>query len=126
MKTIIAGSRGCNDFLEVCRAIKESGFSEEITEIVSGGALGVDKLGEKFAYKFDIPLKIFLADWKKYDKAAGMIRNKEMAKYGDAAIVIWDGKSNGSRNMIEEAKKAKLKVYIHIYNQDEKNTNANF
>lgn len=113
MKTIIAGSRGIHDFLKVCEAIKESGFSDQITEIVSGGALGVDKLGEKFAKKFSIPLKIFLADWKKYDKAAGPIRNREMANYSDALIAIWDGFSNGTANMIEEAKKRDLKIFIY-------------
>lgn len=115
MKTIIAGSRGCHDFLEVCKAIKNSGFENEITEIVSGGALGVDQLGEKFAKKFDIPLKVFLADWEKYGKSAGIIRNKEMAKYGDALIAVSWNNSRGTANMIEEAKKAGLKVYVHIY-----------
>lgn len=115
MKTIIAGSRGCHDFKIVCKAIQESGFSDEISEIVSGGALGVDKLGEKFAAKFDIPVKIFLANWKKYDKVAGMVRNKEMADYGDALIAIWDGESRGTFNMIQEAEKRNLKVFKYIY-----------
>lgn len=101
--------------MEVCKAIKNSGFEDEISEIVSGGALGVDKLGEKFAKKFDIPLKIMLANWKKYDKMAGMIRNREMAEYGDALILCWDGLSRGSANMLEEAKKKDLKIYVHKY-----------
>jgi 3-keto-L-gulonate-6-phosphate decarboxylase len=115
MKTIIAGSRGCDHFGILCTAIVESDFGNEITEIVSGGARGVDKLGERFARQFDIPLKVFLADWKKHDKAAGMIRNREMAEYADALIAIWDCKSYGTKNMIEEAQKRNLKVYIHIY-----------
>jgi len=114
LKTIIAGSRNCYDFKIVLNAIKESGFADEITEVVSGGALGVDKLGEKFAHKFDIPLKIFLADWKKYDKAAGPIRNREMSEYADALIAVWNGKSRGTANMIEEAKKRNLKMFVKI------------
>ena len=114
MKTIIAGSRGCHDFKTVCDAILNSGFSDEITEIVSGGALGVDQLGEKFASKFGVPIKKFLPDWKRYDRAAGTIRNREMAEYADSLIAVWDGKSSGTKNMIEEAKKRNLKVYTHI------------
>jgi 3-keto-L-gulonate-6-phosphate decarboxylase len=119
MKTIIAGSRGCNSFSTVCDAISQSGFGDEITEIVSGGALGVDQLGEKFAHKFDIPMKQFLADWKQYDKAAGMIRNREMAEYSQALIAVYDGSSKGTANMIEEAKKRNLKVYVHLYTHKE-------
>lgn len=113
MKTIIAGSRGCHDFSEVCKAIELSGFGDEISEIVSGGALGVDQLGEKFARKFQVPLKVFLADWKGFGKSAGMVRNRQMADYADALIAIRLNNSAGTTNMIQEAKKRKLKVFVH-------------
>lgn len=112
MKTIIAGSRGCHDFKLLLDAISESGLGDAITEVVSGGALGVDKLGEKFAKMFNIPVKLFLADWKKYDKAAGPIRNREMAKYADALIALHSNNSAGTANMIEEAKKRNLKIFV--------------
>ena len=110
MKVIIAGSRGITDYDTVWRAIKESKFT--ITEVVSGGANGVDKLGEKYAVRNDIPLKVFLADWKKKKASAGIIRNAEMAKYADALIAVWDGKSPGTKNMIEVAERKGLKVYV--------------
>ena len=110
MKVIIAGSRGITDYDTVWRAIKDSGF--EITEVVSGGANGVDKLGEKYAVRNDIPIKVFLADWEKKKAAAGIIRNAEMAKYADALIAVWDGVSHGTKNMIETAKKKGLKVFV--------------
>ena len=110
MKVIIAGSRTITNEQAIFTAIKESGF--EITEVVSGGAAGVDKFGEKYANRYDIPLKIFPADWEKKKASAGIIRNAEMAKYAEALIAVWDGKSRGTKNMIETATKKGLKVFV--------------
>ncbi len=84
MKTIIAVSRDVIDHALVSKAILDSGF--KITEVVSGGANGVDYLGEKWARENKIPLKIVNADWNMYGKAAGSIRNSLMAKYAEALI----------------------------------------
>lgn len=114
MRTIIAGGREITDYEEVCRAILFSNF--DITEVVSGKARGVDTLGEQFAKEFNIPIKEFPADWNKHGKAAGPIRNCEMADYvGDegALIAIWDGQSRGTKHMIDYATKKGLKVYVH-------------
>ena len=111
MKTIIAGSRTINSPEIVAEAIIESGF--DITEVVSGTARGVDSVGEQIARDFGIPVSRFPADWYVFGKIAGVMRNKEMAKYADAAIVVWDGSSKGSANMIAEAKKAGLKVFVY-------------
>lgn len=112
MKVIIAGCRDFNDYAHVCRAIKESEF--EITEIVSGGANGVDKLGERYAKENNIPVKKFPADWNKYGKGAGPKRNGEMAEYADALIAVWDNCSRGTGNMIDKANQRGLDVYIYI------------
>lgn len=110
MKVIIAGSRTINSITLVEQAIEESGF--EITEVVSGKAEGVDKLGEFYAEKNDLYIKSFWADWHRYGKAAGPIRNRQMAEYADALIAIWDGKSKGTLNIIKEANKKGLKVFV--------------
>lgn len=110
MKVIIAGSRDITDYNLVKLAIIKSQFV--IDEIVSGGAKGVDALGEKFAYENWISLKVFPANWDKYGKSAGYIRNEQMAKYADALVAIWDGKSPGTKHMIELAKKHNLKIYL--------------
>lgn len=110
MKVIVAGSRGITDYDTVVRAIKESGF--QITELVSGGAGGVDKLGEKYANRLEIPVKVFLADWEKKKASAGIIRNAHMANYAEALIAVWDGESRGTKNMIETAEKKGLKVFV--------------
>lgn len=81
--------------------------------MVSGGASGVDLYGEKWARKNDIPIKRFPADWAKYGKRAGLIRNVEMANYADGLIAIWDGQSRGTKHMIDVAKDKGLVVYIY-------------
>lgn len=113
MKVIIAGGREFNDYEAVKQAIADSNF--EITEVISGGATGADALGERYATEFNIKLTIFPADWNMHGRAAGPIRNREMAEYGEALIAFWDGQSRGTKNMIAEAKKNDLEVYVHRY-----------
>ena len=110
MKTIIAGSRTITDMNLLKEAIRESGFN--ITEVVCGGARGVDELGRQWAGK--IPVKPFPAKWNEFGKGAGYIRNVEMADYADALILLWDGKSKGSKHMLDIATKKDLKIYLHI------------
>ena len=110
MKLIIAGGRTITDYSLVLSALAESGFQP--TEIVSGGAPGVDSLGERYAIENNLPLQIFYADWGSYGKAAGPIRNRKMADYGTALLAIWDGESRGTKNMIEEATKRNLQVFV--------------
>ena len=112
MKTIIAGSRDITDYAIVCTAGYYSGIG--ITEVVSGGVRGVDKLGEQYAKDYELRLKVFPADWNKYGNRAGPIRNEQMGDYADALIAVWDGKSHGTKHMIEYAKKKGLLVYVHI------------
>lgn len=111
MKTIIAGSRAITDYETICQAVAH--FNEDITEVVSGCARGVDTLGEQWAQMRQVPVKRFPADWNKHGKSAGYIRNRQMAEYAEALIAVWDGKSRGTKNMIEEAKKRGLLVFIH-------------
>lgn len=110
MKVVVAGSRSITDYVLVEQAISSSGLV--VTEIVSGGARGVDNLGEQYANSNDVNLKIFKADWSRYGKAAGPIRNGQMADYADAAVIVWDGKSSGTKNMIEQMKKRGKPVHV--------------
>lgn len=72
-----------------------------VTEVVSGCARGVDRAGEIWAADHMIPVKHFPADWNRHGKAAGPIRNGEMAEYADGALLLWDGVSRGTTNMKE-------------------------
>ena len=120
MKVIVAGSRSIESLGVVKKAIEDSGF--EITEIVSGRAKGVDRLGEHYALVRSIPTKLFPADWDKHGKAAGPMRNREMANYADAAVIIWDGVSKGTKHMIYEMNKRgkKCHIYMHLSPEFEK------
>lgn len=111
MKTIIAGSRTITDRVKVMTmldALLEVG--PDITEVVSGKAIGPDSIGAEWARQKNIPVKEFPADWKQHGKPAGMIRNTEMAKYAEALIAFYDGESSGTRQMISEADKRGLVV----------------
>lgn len=111
MKTIIAGSRSITSIKTVRKAIDASNLT--VTEVVSGGARGVDSLGEKWASHNHIPVKRFIADWNRHGRSAGPIRNRQMADYADALIAIWDGESRGTKNMIGQAAAKGLVVYVH-------------
>jgi SLOG family YspA-like protein len=111
VKTIIAGSRSIRFYHHVERAVALSGFT--INEVVSGGAPGVDRLGEQWAAWHGVPIARFPADWELFGKSAGVRRNSQMAKYADALIAVWDGESSGTEHMIDVAEKKGLTVYVH-------------
>jgi len=113
LKVIIAGSRKCDIYAELLIAIRVSNF--EITEVVSGCAIGVDNLGMHWAVTHNIPIARFPVtdmDWQIHGKGAGMIRNQKMTDYADALIAVWDGKSSGTRDMIHRASHDGLKVCV--------------
>jgi len=117
MKVIIAGSRNINSPGPVGRAIESSNF--EITEIVSGNARGVDSLAENYAGRKGIPTKLFPADWDKYGKPAGAIRNQQMAQYADALIAVWDGQSKGTKMMIQMMNKQNKPVHLYLVDNND-------
>ncbi len=110
MRTIIAGSRTFDDFDLLCSTI--SGLPWSISEVVSGGAYGADALGEKWAREHHVFLKRFPAQWEKYGKRAGYLRNVEMGEYGEALLAFWDGVSRGTKHMINIARKKGLQVMV--------------
>lgn len=116
MKTIIAGSRQIRDRNVLEEALRSCHFTPLITEVVSGCAPGVDQLGEKWAIEKGIRISRFPADWGLHGKAAGPIRNRQMAQYANALIAIPNpyGPSPGTQDMIRQAGKVGLAVYVHI------------
>lgn len=117
MKVVIAGSRTILDYSSVARAVERSKF--DINEVVCGMAAGVDTLGERWAISRGIPIKYMPADWKRHGKSAGPIRNMQMAEYADAAVIVWDGKSPGALNMINQMKKINKPYFIEVNKDDE-------
>lgn len=112
MKIIIAGSRSFNDYQKLCQICDRELYGKLSVEIVSGTANGADKLGEKYARVKGYSVKRFPADWITYGKSAGYKRNAQMAEYADALIAFWEGKSRGTKHMIDLAKRAKLSIRI--------------
>jgi hypothetical protein len=110
MKTIVVGSRGIEDYQLVSRAIKMAPWT--ITEVVSGCARQVYRLGERWAAARNIPVKRFPAEWERLGKAAGFLRNEQMARYAEALVAVWDQKSNGSRHMVHRATELELAVLV--------------
>ena len=102
MKLIIAGSRTISPSMEEFEYHFIEAVEDEIgkvTSIISGGANGVDKAGEVYAKKANLPIEQFIPDWDGLGKRAGHVRNKQMTEAGDCLLLIWDGKSKGSANM---------------------------
>lgn len=98
MKLLICGCRDLDK--KTSEAAIRSFDMSRATEIVHGGARGVDAAAHDL---FDgvLPVRVFPPDWKAFGKAAGPIRNREMAAYADVMLAVWDGKSRGTKNMIE-------------------------
>lgn len=99
MKVIIAGSRTFNNYDLLVKTLQEENLI--IEEVVCGGARGADTLGAEWAKENGVPIKYFYAEWEKYGRAAGFIRNHEMGDYADYLIAFWDGKSRGTKDMID-------------------------
>jgi len=109
MKTIIAGSRHINDVSLVYSILDDLDFV--VTEVVCGCADGVDNIGKAWGQSKGIAYKDFPADWLRDGKlTAGFVRNQRMADYADALVLIWDGESDGSADMLRRAKKARLRI----------------
>ena len=108
LKIVIAGCRYYNNYYEAKEyidfCIREIKKNNTIV-ILSGGCKGADMLGERYAKENGYKLERFFADWNKYGKSAGPIRNEQMAIDADYIICFWDFKSKGTKSMIEYAKK---------------------
>lgn len=108
MKLIVAGSRTFDDYQLLENEIDKFVGDQTIDCIVSGCARGADRLGEDYAKFNQIKIAYFPANWDKYGRAAGCIRNEEMAKFGTHCIVFVVNDSRGSTNMIKLAQKYNL------------------
>lgn len=106
MKVAIIGSRNLNitnlgDYLP-----------ENVTEIVSGGAKGVDSCAKEYAMKNNIPFTEFLPEYTKFGRVAPLKRNLQIIKYADIVIAFWNGQSNGTKYVIDNCGKLNKPVKI--------------
>lgn len=130
-RVIIAGGRTFTDYEklsgEASNIIKANldalGLNEEQVRIISGHAAGTDSLGERFATESGFNLTIFPANWVRFGKPAGCIRNQTMVDYAteegndNMLIAFWNGTSRGTRDMIDRAEKSGMDVFIVAYTE---------
>lgn len=111
MKVIVCGDRNWTSI----QKIREVFMSLPITQVIEGGARGADGMAADVAAEFGVPVKEFKAEWEKYGKAAGPIRNNKMLNEKPDLVIAFHndlGKSKGTKNMIEQAKREGVKVQI--------------
>ena len=103
MKLAIVGTRTFTDYVFFENKIEETYDIDTISEIISGGAIGVDTLAEIFAKKFSIKFTVYKPDWNTYGKGAGFVRNKLIINHATDIIAFWDEKSKGTKLSIDIA-----------------------
>ena len=113
----VAGGSNFSDYTLLRNTLNDylSFVKKDEVEIVSGRAIGADTLAIYYAFEYNIATKDFPANWTKYGKSAGMIRNSEMAKYCTEAIIFWNGYSVGTKNMIDTMNKLDKPVKVILY-----------
>lgn len=122
MKVLVCGSRSFRDIGYVWDCLSDITLKEcvenadFIEELIHGACDGPDLFADEWASKSGIPIKSVSADWNKYGKAAGPIRNKEMVDMltpgEDIVIAFWDGKSKGTKHTINLAKEKGIKTIV--------------
>lgn len=108
MKIAVIGSRGlCVDNLEKY-------LPEDTTEIVSGGARGVDTSAREYAHAHGIKLTEFLPEYDKYGRSAPLKRNITIIEYADVVLAFWDGQSHGTKFVIDNCKQRGIPVKVFV------------
>lgn len=115
MKIAVVGSRSLDNYQLVKSILEQYTFSQ----IVSGGAKGIDTLAEQYSDELGLikPL-VILPDWKQYNRGAGAVRNRKIVDTADFVVAIWDGKSKGTKISINHAKKINKPVFVWLINDD--------
>ncbi len=104
-KIAVGGSRSIESYELICSVLDNLILPGDI--ILSGNAPGADRLGERYAQEHGLQFKIIPSEWEKHGLKATMMRNEVLLKAADCIIIFWDGKSEGSKHMIEIAARAK-------------------
>lgn len=117
-KLIVAGGRDFNDYARLSQVLNKLGhetYALREVSIVSGMARGADALGHRFAKEHNVQVYEFPANWDKYGKRAGILRNEDMGRFADGLLAFWDGKSRGTAHMIGFMEDRDMPVHIERY-----------
>lgn len=115
VKVLICGSRGLKPSDRLLDRLL-SGI--EVTEIIEGDAIGVDRAAKEYAQRRGITVTTMKPDWQKYGRGAGLRRNSEMVERCDIGVAIWDGRSRGTLDSINKLKKLNKSVIIYQPKRD--------
>jgi predicted Rossmann fold nucleotide-binding protein DprA/Smf involved in DNA uptake len=100
----VIGSRTFNDYSLLSRELDQLALTTPIASLVSGGAIGVDALAERYGLENSLPIKIFKPDYVRYGRRAPLVRNVEIVKLSDIIFCLWNGKSKGSAHTLKQAR----------------------
>jgi hypothetical protein len=121
LTVVVSGSRTITNRNLIKDILSKHRF-EKFHKLIHGGAHGVDQVAASWAELWGVEVEEYPADWDRHGKAAGPIRNKEMAAKADALIAIWDGKSRGTKQMIDHCITIGLPLKIELVTLDESST----
>ena len=117
-KLIIAGGRDFDDMELLATTVQhlvETELADYSVSIVSGMARGADALGYLFAHQRGVVVHEYPAQWDRYGKKAGYMRNTQMAKESDGLLAFWDGESKGTNHMIDSMRQLNKVIYLVPY-----------
>ena len=117
IKVIVCGGRDFSDLGLMTQILNHyiGGYAKTKVELVSGGARGADTLAIDYGAINHIPINVYYADWNRHGKRAGYLRNAKMAQVATHCIAFWDGKSHGTKHMIDLARKNSLLTLVINY-----------
>ena len=111
-RVIVAGSRSFSNYALLCKKLDKVFENHKPDAIVCGLAKGADLLGKRYAEERGIKVEEYPANWEGDGKQAGYLRNEKMACNAEACVAFWNGKSSGTKHMIETAKAKGLQVRV--------------
>lgn len=109
MRVAIIGSRNCGD-LELSTVLEH--IPAECTQIISGGAMGVDRLAREAAAELGLPIQEFLPDYGTFGRTAPVVRNQSIVQNADLILAFWDYHSRGTRDAINKALRLEKEIKI--------------
>ena len=115
LRLIVAGGRDFKDYNLLSEKLNKLLSKSANVVIISGMANGADSLAVKYAEENKLRVSEFPAQWLKHGNASGFRRNIEMARFADACVCFWNGKSPGTKHMIDTAKRMNLKLRVINY-----------
>lgn len=112
----IVGSRTIIDYKLMNKTLDDLGLAKNENTIITGCAKGADEAARKFAESNNIKLIVKKADWEKYDRAAGPIRNSQIIELADIVVCFWNLKSLGTKDTIIKANRKGIPVLLYYMN----------